>query len=109
MVNPRLILRWLSMAGVKRLAAISSDRGRSVVDWSLGFLAGQENRLFFIFLLRYLVISSHPTTPLSPKRRGELVYRRENHASQASLNEYGFRYNHRKDEKPMFKTVLEKI
>jgi len=25
------------------------------------------------------------------------------------INEYGFRYNHRKDEKPMFWTVLEKI
>jgi len=28
---------------------------------------------------------------------------------QNYINEYGFRYNHRKDEKPMFKTVLEKI
>ena len=28
---------------------------------------------------------------------------------QSYINEYGFRYNHRKDEKPMFKTVLEKI
>jgi len=28
---------------------------------------------------------------------------------QSYINEYGFRYNHRKDEKPMFLTVLEKI
>lgn len=28
---------------------------------------------------------------------------------QSYINEYGFRYNHRKDEKPMFQTVLEKI
>ena len=28
---------------------------------------------------------------------------------QHYINEYGFRYNHRKDEKPMFQTVLEKI
>ena len=28
---------------------------------------------------------------------------------QSYINEYGFRYNHRKDEKPMFETVLEKI
>ena len=28
---------------------------------------------------------------------------------QDYINEYGFRYNHRKDDKPMFKTVLEKI
>ena len=28
---------------------------------------------------------------------------------QSYINEYGFRYNHRKDEKPMFLTVLEKV
>ncbi len=28
---------------------------------------------------------------------------------QSYINEYGFRYNHRKDEKPMFLSVLEKI
>jgi len=28
---------------------------------------------------------------------------------QGYINEYSFRYNHRKDEKPMFLTVLEKI
>jgi transposase len=28
---------------------------------------------------------------------------------QNYINEYGFRYNHRKDEKPMFKIVLEKV
>jgi len=28
---------------------------------------------------------------------------------QSYINEYGFRYNHRKDEKPMFLTVLEKL
>lgn len=28
---------------------------------------------------------------------------------QDYINEYSFRYNHRADEKPMFKTVLEKI
>lgn len=28
---------------------------------------------------------------------------------QAYLNEYAFRYNHRKDEKPMFLTVLERV
>ncbi|MFC2041005.1 IS1595 family transposase [Chloroflexota bacterium] len=28
---------------------------------------------------------------------------------QTYINEYGFRYNHRKDEKPMFKTILEKV
>ena len=28
---------------------------------------------------------------------------------QSYINEYGFRYNHRKDEKPMFKTILEKV
>ena len=28
---------------------------------------------------------------------------------QNYINEYGFRYNHRKDDKPMFLTVLEKI
>jgi len=28
---------------------------------------------------------------------------------QSYINEYGFRYNHRKDEKPMFETVLGKI
>ncbi len=28
---------------------------------------------------------------------------------QDYINEYGFRYNHRKDEKPMFLTVLEKV
>ncbi len=28
---------------------------------------------------------------------------------QSYINEYGFRYNHRKDEKPMFLTVLGKI
>ena len=28
---------------------------------------------------------------------------------QSYINEYGFRYNHRKDEKPMFLTVLERI
>ena len=28
---------------------------------------------------------------------------------QDYINEYGFRYNHRKDDKPMFLTVLEKI
>ena len=28
---------------------------------------------------------------------------------QSYINEYGFRYNHRKDEEPMFLTVLEKI
>lgn len=28
---------------------------------------------------------------------------------QSYINEYGFRYNHRRDEKPMFKTVLEKV
>lgn len=28
---------------------------------------------------------------------------------QSYINEYSFRYNHRQDERPMFKTVLEKI
>ena len=28
---------------------------------------------------------------------------------QSYINEYGFRYNHRKDEKPMFLSVLERI
>jgi transposase-like protein len=28
---------------------------------------------------------------------------------QGYINEYSFRYNHRKDDKPMFKTILEKI
>jgi transposase len=28
---------------------------------------------------------------------------------QNYINEYGFRFNHRKDEKPMFLTVLEKV
>lgn len=28
---------------------------------------------------------------------------------QSYINEYGFRYNHRKDESPMFLTVLEKV
>lgn len=28
---------------------------------------------------------------------------------QNYINEYAFRYNHRKDEKPMFLTVLEKV
>ncbi|MBE9512501.1 MAG: hypothetical protein IMY77_00335 [Chloroflexi bacterium] len=28
---------------------------------------------------------------------------------QNYINEYSFRYNHRNDEKPMFKTVLGKI
>jgi len=28
---------------------------------------------------------------------------------QGYINEYSFRYNHREEEKPMFKTVLEKI
>ncbi|MFC1991980.1 transposase [Chloroflexota bacterium] len=28
---------------------------------------------------------------------------------QSYINENGFRYNHRKDEKPMFLTVLEKV
>ena len=28
---------------------------------------------------------------------------------QSYINEYGFRYNHRKDEKPMFLTVLERV
>ena len=28
---------------------------------------------------------------------------------QDYINEYGFRYNHRKDEKPMFLTVLERV
>lgn len=28
---------------------------------------------------------------------------------QNYINEYGFRYNHRNDEKPMFKTVLERV
>ena len=28
---------------------------------------------------------------------------------QSYINEYGFRYNHRKDDEPMFKTILEKI
>jgi len=28
---------------------------------------------------------------------------------QGYINEYSFRYNHRQDDKPMFKTVLEKI
>jgi len=28
---------------------------------------------------------------------------------QSYINEYGFRFNHRKDEKPMFLTVLEKV
>jgi len=28
---------------------------------------------------------------------------------QNYINEYGFRYNHRKDDKPMFLTVLEKV
>ena len=28
---------------------------------------------------------------------------------QSYINEYGFRFNHRKDKKPMFLTVLEKI
>ena len=28
---------------------------------------------------------------------------------QNYINEYGFRYNHRKDEKPMFETVLRQI
>ncbi len=28
---------------------------------------------------------------------------------QSYINEYGFRYNHRKDEKSMFKTILERI
>ena len=28
---------------------------------------------------------------------------------QSYINEYGFRYNHRKDEKPMFLIVLERI
>ena len=28
---------------------------------------------------------------------------------QSYINEYGFRFNHRKDRKPMFKTVMEKI
>ena len=28
---------------------------------------------------------------------------------QGYINEYSFRYNHRKDDKPMFKTILEKV
>ena len=28
---------------------------------------------------------------------------------QGYINEYSFRYNHRKDEKPIFLTVLERI
>jgi len=28
---------------------------------------------------------------------------------QSYINEYGFRYNHRKDERPMFLTVLERV
>jgi len=28
---------------------------------------------------------------------------------QTYINEYGFRYNHRKDERPMFLTVLERV
>ena len=28
---------------------------------------------------------------------------------QSYINEYSFRYNHRNDEKPMFKTVLERV
>lgn len=28
---------------------------------------------------------------------------------QSYINEYGFRYNHRKDEKPMFRTILEQV
>ena len=28
---------------------------------------------------------------------------------QRYINEYSFRYNHRGDDKPLFKTVLEKI
>jgi len=28
---------------------------------------------------------------------------------QSYITEYGFRYNHRKDRKPMFLTVLEKV
>ena len=28
---------------------------------------------------------------------------------QNYINEYAFRYNHRKDDKPMFKTVLAQI
>ncbi len=28
---------------------------------------------------------------------------------QSYINEYGFRYNHRKDRKPMFKSVLERV
>jgi len=28
---------------------------------------------------------------------------------QSYINEYGFKYNHRKDDRPMFLTVLEKI
>lgn len=28
---------------------------------------------------------------------------------QSYINEYGFRYNHRKDEKPVFLTVLERV
>ena len=28
---------------------------------------------------------------------------------QSYINEYGFRYNHRKDRKPMFLTVLERV
>ena len=28
---------------------------------------------------------------------------------QSYINEYGFRYNHRKDERPMFVTILSKV
>jgi len=28
---------------------------------------------------------------------------------QSYINEYGFRYNHRKDRKPMFLTILERV
>jgi transposase len=28
---------------------------------------------------------------------------------QHYINEYSFRYNHREDDEPMFKTILEKV